>query len=98
MSNLPVNLEMSGFLYLIKTYEMLTGLVQSRIRQDECSLQIEWTYPDGTWAGVSTYDLPIQQAVERLEAEVEAERTHLGEGYPMWISRYPRIERGARAR
>src|SRR5260221_5520755 len=52
-------------------YGDATGLTTGSIRRDENSLWIDWLYPDGAWAGTSSYDQPLHQVIEKLHCEIE---------------------------
>ena len=52
-------------------YGDASGLTMGGIRRDEHSLWIDWQYPDGTWAGTSSYDQPLQQVIEKLHQQIE---------------------------
>ncbi len=52
-------------------YGDATGLTMGSIRRDENSLWIDWLYPDGAWAGTSSFDQPLHQVIEKLHHQIE---------------------------
>jgi hypothetical protein len=72
---------------LIQTYEALTGLTAQRMSRDAHSRWIEWAYPDGIWAGTTSYDRPMSKMVEKLERQIEDEYQRLEAGHPSLIHR-----------
>lgn len=58
------------FVSLIAVYERCTGLTLQSIRQDAHSIHIDWAYDDGSWAGTTCCDAPLNKAIEKLDREV----------------------------
>ncbi len=64
----------------IRVYERVTGLTALKIEPDETCVRVEWAYPDESWAGTNTYDMPFEQVIQKLAAQVfyEEKRVELG--------------------
>ncbi len=72
---------------LLRTYETLTGLTNQCLTHDANSMWIEWAYPDGTWAGTTSYERPLEQINGKLARQIEQEYRRLQAGEPMLIYR-----------
>ena len=72
-----VDFEYVTLLNVVKTYEALTGLCLDSLRSDETTLWIDWLYADGSWAGTSSYDLPLACTLEKIEQQIEEERVKI---------------------
>ena len=60
-------IDFSSLFDSIKVYEMLMGLELGGIRHDDASVCIDWTYPDGSWAGTTSCDLPVESVIAKLD-------------------------------
>ncbi len=88
MSEQPTTPEFSLMIEtLIQTYEALTGLTVQRMSRDASSQWIDWAYPDGTWAGTTSYERPRSKMIEKLERQIEEERQRLAAGEPILTCR-----------
>lgn len=88
MNEHPTNPEFSLILEtLIQTYESLTGLTAQQRERDAHSEFIHWAYPDGTWAGVTCYDRPRSNMVDKLSRQIDYEHEQLAAGEPILIHR-----------
>jgi hypothetical protein len=81
-------IELGSFLETLKVYEMTSGYLHNKIRLDHGSLWIDWIYPDASWAGSTSFDLPLVSVMEKLEREIEYERELLRQGQPRLINRH----------
>jgi hypothetical protein len=81
-------IELGTFIETLRAYEFVSGLVEHKLTHDEHSLWIEWGYSDGSWAGTTSYDLPLVAAVEKLERELAYEEEVVRAGHPRLANRY----------
>ncbi len=66
----------------IRIFEGITGLTALKIEPDATSVRVVWSYPDESWAGADTYDLPLDQVIEKLDKQISHEQKRVELGLP----------------
>ncbi len=64
--------ELAPVIHAIRTYEGVSGLSAQHVGRDSGGLHVYWVYEDGTWAGTTCYEMPLDRAIEKLERQIES--------------------------